>query len=75
MSLDAEKRYMDVAFFNIGEKSAPPEKKNRPLITILATVAATLVVIAVAYCAGWRAGVFAAPCCLGPIDLQFEFDG
>ncbi len=74
MSFTEQRRYQDIAIINIGGKSKPKNKTN-PLVTIFATVAVTLTVIIIAYCAGWRAGVFAAPCCIGPIDLQFDFEG
>ena len=73
MSFNTEKRFMDVGFFNIDRTPTPPEKKTNLLIIIVITATITMTIAAIAYCAGWRAGIFAAPCCL-PLDLDLNFD-
>ena len=75
MSLDAEKRYQDIAFFNLEKKSAAPEKKSNVMTIIAVSVLVTVVLLAIGYCAGLKAGYFAAPCCFGPLELQFDFEG
>jgi hypothetical protein len=75
VSFTEQRRYQDIAIFNIRDDSTPRQKKSNPLVTIAVTVAVTLIVVAAAYWAGWRAGIFAAPCCIGSLDFQIELDG
>ncbi|MEZ5893626.1 MAG: hypothetical protein R3C58_10875 [Parvularculaceae bacterium] len=76
MSFNVQRRYMDVAFFNIEKKTAPPESNGSNIfLVILATVAVTVTVIGVAYCAGVKAGAINPICCEGALDFDFNFNG
>jgi H+/Cl- antiporter ClcA len=71
MSFNVEKRYQDIAFFNIEQK--PPPKKSNTIAVVAITVVATVALLAVGYVAGAKAGLFAPPCCVGALDFDFEF--
>ncbi|PQA85618.1 hypothetical protein [Hyphococcus luteus] len=68
-----KKSCQDIAFFHI-EKPAPPPKKSHPLAMAAAGVIVAVILIGAGYCAGWRAGYFAAPCCIGGYDFDFDLD-
>ena len=72
MNFPTEKRYQDIAFFNIEKKSPPEEKKTHPASIILATIIATLALLAIGYCVGVKMGAFTPPCCLA-LEYEFEF--
>ncbi len=75
MSLGAKRSYQDIAFFNIEKKSSAPEKKTSLTVIIGVSVLVTVLLLGIGYCAGLKAGYFAAPCCVGPLELQFDFEG
>lgn len=71
MPYSVKKNFQDIAFFHI-EKSPPPKKSN-PLAIAAAGALIAVILIGTGYCAGRRAGYFDPPCCLGGLQLDFDF--
>lgn len=72
MSFSVEKRYQDIAFFNI-EQKPQPKKKTNILVVVAVTAIATVALVAVGFIAGAKAGLVTPPCCIGALDFDFDF--
>lgn len=73
MSLNVEKRYQDIAFFNIEQKAPPPKKANLACV-VLITVSVTVMLLGIGFVIGKKAGVLPQSCCFGALALDFDFD-
>ncbi len=72
MRFQEEKRFQDIAFFQIN-KAPPPPKRPSPLTIIAITVLITILVLAIGYAAGVRAGAIEPSCCDGAFNFDFDF--
>lgn len=70
--------FKDIVFIdNHRYSQVAPKKRANPLIIILVSVLVTLLLIAVGYFAGFKAGLVSAPgdvCCIGDGKFDFDFD-
>lgn len=70
--------YKDIIFIdNQRSPIVAPKKRANPLILILVSVLVTLLLIAVGYFAGFKAGLVSTPddiCCFGAGGVDFDFD-
>lgn len=73
MGFRTEKRYQDIAFFNIEQKSTPPKKCNLAVV-IMVTVAVTVTVTAIGFVGVKVISHLHQPCCIGALDLDFDFN-
>jgi len=78
MSFNESRRCLDIAFITHGKSEGDSKRKSENgFLRILVSVLMTLLLVAIGYFAGWRAGYFAPPqdvCCIGAIDLDLDFD-